>query len=245
MAIITIIVTLACGIVILNMPTTSKVITKEDENYNMQDSLPLGLEIAFNALWGNDTEEYVFLPSGVYRYNSQVWNGTLYDDYVVEKKGYYKTVDGELILNETNVTVMLDKFQVPVCQIDGDISFNYNFSSNNTILTLIEQDNRSIQTYSQQLKIVQTLEEIEKYQGQKVIITGNLTNITDNTKGSLFIDSSNIRIQVSFENYTNNNLSDFKGKYVEITGNIYKSDVNSTDYEAFMRDVESIIISEA
>ncbi len=250
MAILTIIAALAWGIFVFNTPNSSKIVatpTDQSEGDDNRGSLPLGVEIAFNALWENDTEEYVFLPNGAYRYNSQVWNGTFYDEYVVEKKGYYAVMDGQLMLNETNISVMLTKFDGHSHQRNVDISLNYNysFSGNDTTLTLSEWGNISAQIYSQQLKIVQTLGEIEEYDGQKVIVTGNLTDITNDTMASLILDNGYIEIQVSFENYTDGNLSDFKDKYVEVTGIIYKPDVDATLYKPLMRDVESIIISEA
>ena len=248
MTILTIIAAIGWSIVVFNTPTSSKIVINQGDKSNFDDSggdIPLGLEIAFNALWQNDTEGYIFLPNGIYRYNSQLWNGTIYDEYVVEKQGNYKATDGHLILNETNISLMLDKIQwISYGKYDGTIlNYNYSFSGNNTILTLSKSGTSSTKVYSQQLKIVQTLEEIEKYNGQKVIITGNLTDIYNDTIACLTLDKSYIDIQVSFENYTDVNLSYFKDKYVEITGNIYKPDVNATVYEPFMRDVESIIIS--
>jgi hypothetical protein len=197
-------------------------------------------EIRFNGVWSPDYDEvddeedsYVIVFSIANSYNVQSW----YKNYINSSIdiGKYRTENNILILS--NITAH------SYSQIGYDFSEDssklifYNWPWDFPDFTLgIE--------YIKTINSTQTLNDIINDNSNKVLITGIITNTTNETTVNIILDESEINVQVSFENYSIENISEYINKHVDIIGFIYTVDSDDLWYKAIIKEIESIFIIE-
>ncbi len=194
-------------------------------------------EMRFNGVWSPEFDDedgsYDIVFSTANSYNVQ---SSYNDDANISIDiGRYRTGNDSLILSNLSA--------YSYSQID------YNFSDNYSKLVFYEWDADLPDfpigvEYKKIINATQTYIDISNNNGQKVLITGIITNTTNETTAYIVLDDSELIVKVSFENYSIENISKFIGKKVDIIGFIYTVDSDDLWYTAIIKEIESIVIIE-
>lgn len=194
-------------------------------------------EMRFSGVWSpeieNDDSSYDIIFSTANSYNIKK-SRYKEDNNITIDIGRYRAANDSLILSKLSVN--------SYSQVDYHFSDDYsklvfnNWSWDYEIPIGVK--------YKKTINATQTFDAIIKDAGQKVLITGIITNTTNETTAYMVLDDSELNVKVSFENYTEENISKYIDKQLDIIGFIYTVDSDDLWYKAIIKEIESIEIIE-